>query len=258
MVDWHKLEHSIAPSRIENPRSTRRIKVLPLTYPSLIKTHKKPNATLADHHASTQDLALILHEGFLTPTALKARGRGTSRGDRDHSNFYHITYSETEHSAPPIPFNLVVVKLPKANWVVDEREAIPLEARHVGTPAFLQARIQTHKSIPPNRILALRLHYRPEHIMRDFQPIRSETIRAFLTSKKVGKLTQKDFQQKTDAELLDHLRKTIDRTTKQPPAIHSKESNSGIEVKIPWLELAIATARKKNIPVYDWNDDLIK
>ncbi len=258
MVNMHKTEHEIAPSRIEKRSGTTRTNALPPTYRHLIRANKESNATIADHHAGQADLALILHEGFLTPTALDARGRSTSRKGRDHSNFYHVEDIEVPRTAPPIPFNLVVVKLPKANWVVDEREAIPPEARHVGTPAFLQARIQAYKSIPPQRILALRLHYLPEHTIPAFEPIRSESVKAFLTSKEIGKLTQKDFQQKTDADLLAHLRKTIARTTRKPLAIHSKESSNGIEVKVPWLELAIATARKKGVPVYGWNGDLIE
>ncbi len=258
MVNVHKTEHDLVPSRIEKPRGTTRTNALPPTYTHLIRANKESNATIADHHASQEHLALILHEGFLTPTALDARGRSTSRKGRDHSNFYHVEESEVAHTAPPIPFNLVVVKLPKTKWVVDEREAIPPEARHVGTPAFLQARIQTYKSIPPYRILALKLHYRPEHAMPTFEPIRSKSVKAFLTSRKIGKLTQKDFHQKTDAELLAHLRKTIARTTRRPLTIHSKESSEGIEVKVPWLELAIATARKKGVPVYGWNGDLIE
>ena len=229
------------------------------TYEKLVERHFGRDL-LADHHVNLEHIPLILGDGFLIPTELEKISRTTSRKGRLHANFYHVEPRPSMPllTGPFIPFSNIIVKLPrKANWVQDERQELSTPDRHVGNRAFLQARIKTFKSIKPKRFVALRLSYAPEHTTPSVEHIRSDAVKDLLTSR-LGKLRPRDFEQKTDQQLFQHLVKTIHRASGGTVAVTHQQTPRGVEVKIPWYPLAIAMAKLKGIPVYGWDGKLIK
>ncbi len=225
----------------------------------LIEKHRGQRSIIATNEIKFEHVPTIVKEGLLTPVDLERRGSAApGRRGREYMNLYHVDQEPSQPHEPSIPFGHVFVKLPRnARWVSDERNEIPLEHRTPRSPKFQQARIQAHQSIEPRKIIAFRLSFAAHHKTSGFRPIRAPEIVAFLTRTVEGKLSADEVERKTDAELVNHLKRVVGKITRKKAIVEATRTENNLSVRVPWIDLAIALAHKHKVPVYGWDGNRI-